>query len=307
MKIIYMGTPDFAVPPLKALAEAGHEMLYAVTRPDAAAKRGKKVLCSPVKEAAAEAGIPVLQPVKIRGNEEFINTLKEAAPDVIVVCAYGMILPQDILDIPARGCLNIHGSLLPRFRGAAPIQGAILAGDEVTGITIMQMEAGLDTGPMLCKDETPIGGKSCGELHDELSRMGARLITAALEQLDEIEPEEQDDSLATYAGMISKADGRADFTKSPEELERQIRAFDPWPGTFTSYGEQTLKLWAALPLQDACGEPAGTVVAVSDQGIDISAGGRILRVTKLQAPGRRRMETREYLKGNSIEIGTVLG
>lgn len=307
MRIVYMGTPDFAVPALQALHEAGHDIVYAVTRPDAKSNRGKKIRFSPVKEKALELGIPVLQPPKLRNNQEILQILGEAAPDVIVVAAYGRILPKEILDLPARGCINIHGSLLPRFRGAAPIQAALLEGDEVTGITIMQMAEGLDTGDMLLKRSTPVEHKNCGQLHEELSQMGASMITEVLAGLDDIVPEKQDDELATYAPMISKQDGAADFSRSPEQLERQMRAFDPWPGTFTSYKGDMMKLWEATPLQEETDAQPGTVLAAGPEGIDIAAGGRVLRVTELQMPGRRRVPVREYLKGNAIEIGTVLG
>lgn len=307
MKIVYMGTPDFAVPALQALHEAGHEIVYAVTRPDAKSNRGKKIHFSPIKEKALELGIPVLQPRKLRDNQEILQTLGQAAPDVIVVAAYGRILPREILELPARGCINIHGSLLPRFRGAAPIQAALLEGDVVTGITIMQMAEGLDTGDMLLKRSTPVEHKNCGDLHEELSRMGASMITEVLEHLDEIVPQKQDDSLATYAPMISKQDGQVDFSRSPEQLERQMRAFDPWPGTFTYYDGAMMKLWEGVPLQETTDAKPGTVLSAGPEGVDIAAGGRILRVTMLQMPGRRRMAAKEYLKGNAIEIGTVLG
>lgn len=308
MRLIYMGTPDFAVPPMEMLAQAGHETIYAVTQPDAVRDRGKKVKFSPVKEKAIELGIPVLQPTKIRKNEEFAKLLREAAPDAAIVAAYGKILPADILNIPKYGCLNIHGSLLPRFRGAAPIQAAIIAGDEKTGITIMRMDEGLDTGDMVAKAETPIAGKTCEELHDELAMMGAKLITKTLEDIDGslAGAEKQDDALSTYAPMISKADGHIDFSRSPEEIERRIRAFDPWPGTFAEMNGKTFKLWKAVALDQETDAAAGTVVAAGKEGLDISAGGRILRVTQIQAPGKKRMETGDYLRGNVIEIGTVL-
>lgn len=302
-----MGTPDFAVPALQALHEAGHEITGVVTRPDAKSNRGKKIHFSPVKEKALELGLTVMQPEKLRGNEEFLQTLQEAAPDVIVVAAYGRILPPQILHLPEKGCLNIHGSLLPRFRGAAPIQAALLEGDETTGITIMQMEEGLDTGAMLLQGSTPVEKKNCGQMHEELAEMGARLITEALERLDELVPRPQDDALATYAPMISKKDGEVDFSQSPERIERQIRAFDPWPGTFTYYGDKMMKLWGAICIDQEASQAPGTVLATSPEGIDIAAGGRILRVTQLQMPGRKRTPAAEYLKGNAIEIGTVLG
>lgn len=302
-----MGTPDFAVPALKALHEAGHEIAYVVTRPDAKSNRGKKIHFSPVKETAIALGLPVLQPAKLRGNEEILAQLTEAAPDVIIVAAYGRILPKEILDLPAKGCINIHGSLLPRFRGAAPIQAALLEGDEITGVTIMQMEEGLDTGDMLLKGETSTDHKNCGQMHEELSEMGARLIVEALAGLDGLQPEKQDDALATYAPMISKKDGQVDFGQPPERIERQMRAFDPWPGTYTYYGEAMMKLWQGQALEETSDAAPGTVLRTGREGIDIAAGGRILRVTELQMPGKRRTPAREYLKGNSIEIGTVLG
>ena len=307
MRIVYMGTPDFAVPALQALHDAGHELAAVVTRPDAKANRGNKIHFSPVKEKALELGIPVLQPAKLRGNEEILGELARIAPDVIVVAAYGRILPKEILDLPARGCLNIHGSLLPRFRGAAPIQAALLAGDEVTGITIMQMGEGLDTGDMLLKGSTSAAGKTCGQMHLELAQMGGELITEALDHLDELVPEKQDDALATYAPMISKKDGLVDFNKSPEEIERQMRAFDPWPGTYTFYQGNMMKFWQGCSLEQETDQAPGTVLAAGLEGIDIACGGRILRVTQLQMPGKKRTEVKEYLKGNSIEIGTVLG
>lgn len=308
MRLIYMGTPDFAVPPMEMLAQAGHEIIYAVTQPDAVRDRGKKVKFSPVKEKAIELGIPVLQPSKIRKNEEFAQLLREAAPDAAIVSAYGKILPAGILNIPKYGCLNIHGSLLPRFRGAAPIQAAIIAGDEETGVTIMHMDEGLDTGDMVAKAATPIGSKTCEELHDELAEMGAKLITETLEDIEGAlrRAEKQDDALSTYAPMLSKADGHIDFSLSPEEIERRIRAFDPWPGSYAEMNGKTYKLWKAVALDQETDAAAGTVVAAGKDGLDISAGGRILKVTQIQAPGKKRMETGDYLRGNVIEIGTVL-
>ena len=308
MRLIYMGTPDFAVPALEMLAEAGHEIAYVVTQPDAVRDRGKKVKFPPVKEKAVELGIPVLQPEKIRRNEEFAQTLREAQPDVAIVAAYGKILPAHILDIPKYGCLNIHGSLLPRHRGAAPIQAAIIAGDEETGITIMHMNEGLDTGDMLAKASTPVGRKNCEELHDELARIGGRLIVETLADLEGAlaKAEKQDDAQSTYAPMISKADGHIDFGLAPEEIERRMRAFDPWPGTFAEIDGKTFKLWRAEALADRTDAPDGTVIAAGKEGLDIAAGGSVLRVTQLQAPGKKRMETGDYLRGNSIEIGTVL-
>lgn len=307
MRIVYMGTPDFAVPALERLSSEGHEVAAVVTRADARRNRGKKIVFSPVKAKAVEMGIPVLQPEKVRGNDEFIEELTALAPDVIVVAAYGMILPKEVLDMPKYGCINIHGSLLPRFRGAAPIQAAILSGDKETGITIMQMDEGLDRGDMLLKRSTPIDDKTCGMLHDELALMGADMIAETLENIDNIRPEKQSEEEATYAPMISKEDGRADFTQRPDVMERRIRAFDPWPGVFTSMDETMMKLWRAEVAEGSCAEAPGTVIAAGDEGIDISCGGGILRIKELQMAGRKRVSAAEYLRGKTIERGRILG
>lgn len=307
MKVVFMGTPDFAVPALDSIAAAGHRVEAVVTRADAKRGRGKKVVFSPVKEKAIELGIPVLQPDRIKGNEEFMVEMEKIRPDVIVVAAYGRILPEELLKLPTYGCINIHGSILPRFRGAAPIQAAILEGDEETGITLMQMDEGLDTGDMLMKRTTPIDMKTAGQLHDELAEMGAEMIVDILGDIDNIHPEPQDEALATYAPMISKEDGRIDFAFAPEKIERRTRAFDPWPGTFTQYGEDTMKLWKVETIDTPCEQAPGTIVDVSDEGIDVSCGGGLIRIKELQMPGRKRVPIREYLKGNTIEIGRVLG
>ncbi len=309
MKIIYMGTPDFAVPALEALAAAGHEIGYVVTQPDAVRDRGKKVKMTPVKEKALELGIEVLQPERVKGDDEFFATISAYEPDLIVVTAYGQILPKNVLDLPKLGCVNIHGSLLPRWRGAAPIQRSIQAGDEETGITIMYMEEGLDTGAMLSKRSTPIADKNGEQLHDELSVMGAELLVETLPKLEagELTPEEQDDSLSTYAKMLYKKEGEIDFTKSPEEIERMIRAFDSWPGAFTAYGDKVMKIWKASVKNVVNAAEPGTVTAVSKAGIEIAAGGSTLVAEIIQMPGKKRVAVGEFLKGNNIEIGTVLG
>ena len=306
MKIVYMGTPDFAVPPLTAMAEAGHEIAAVVTKQDAVSGRGKKVRFSPVKEKALELGIEVLQPGKVKGNEEFLGQLREIAPDIIVVAAYGKILPKEVLELPPKGCINVHASLLPRFRGAAPIQAAIIEGDEQTGVTIMKMEEGLDTGDMLTQTAVTIGEMTGEQLHDALAEAGAKLLVETLEKLDSITPRKQDDEKSTYAPMISKEDGHADFGMDPARLSRIMRAFDPWPGTFCFMGDLQIKLWHGTDLGTPCDAPQGTVVAVGAEGIDISAGGGLLRVDTIQVPGKKRVAVKEYLKGNSIEIGTVL-
>lgn len=307
MKIIYMGTPDFAVPSLEALHGSGHEIPYVVTQPDAVRDRGKKIKFSPVKEKALALGMEVLQPERIRGNSEFIRRLKDAAPDLIAVAAYGQILPKEVLEIPAFGCVNVHGSLLPRFRGASPIQRAILEGDEETGVTIMYMAEGLDNGDMLAKASTPVGEKTGQQLHDELAVMGAKLLTDVIPDIAHITAEPQNDADSTYAPMISKKDGHVDFSRMPEEILRMVRAFTPWPGTYFFYGEKQFKLHEAREMGGITAAAPGTVLGVSAEGLDVAAGGRVLRITQIQAPGKKRVEIKEYLKGNSIEIGTVLG
>lgn len=306
MRIVYMGTPEFAVPSLEKLAERGHDIPYVVTQPDSVRDRGKKVKFSPVKEKAVELGIKVLQPEKIKDNAEFEETLKRAEPDVIAVAAYGRILPGSILDMPKFGCINVHGSLLPRFRGAAPIQRAIMEGDEETGVTIMYMEEGIDTGGMLAKARTPIGRKTAAQLHDELAVMGAELLADTLENMETLKAEAQDESKATYAPMISKKDGHIDFSKDPDEIERMMRAFDPWPGAYAFFGDKQIKLWRSEPVDEETGKADGTVADVREDCLIVAAGGRALKVTEIQMPGKKRVEIKEYLKGNSIEIGSVL-
>lgn len=308
MNIVYMGTPDFAVPALEKLA-AEHRVSCVVTQPDAVRDRGKKIKMTPVKEKALELGITVLQPEKIKKNEGFLEELRSFEPDLIVVAAYGQILPKEVLELPKLGCVNIHGSLLPRFRGAAPIQRAILEGEEETGITIMYMEEGLDTGAMLAKRSTPIEKKNGEQLHDELALMGAELLMETIPKLEagELTAQPQDDAKSTYAPMISKKDGEIDFTKSPAQIERLIRAFDPWPGAFTSYKGKLLKIWEADVSAAENTAAPGTITGVSEKGIEISAGGGTLIARKIQLPGKKRVAVADYLKGNSIETGSVLG
>ena len=309
MKTVFMGTPDFAAVILKALADSRHQVMFAVTQPDKARNRGKKIQYTPVKELALKKGIDVLQPEKVRGNEELFNILKNCSPDIIVVAAYGQILPKEILELPKYGCINVHASLLPKLRGAAPIQRAILEGDRTTGVTIMQMAEGLDTGDMLLKESVEIGRMNYSQLHDRLAEIGSRLLLETLDMIEEgrVHPEKQDDSISTYAYMISKQDGKISFEKSPEEIERLIRGFDPWPGAFCSYEDMTMKLWKAEPLEETTeGIKPGTVISADERGIKIACGGRAIMVTEIQVPGKKRVEVKEYLKGNRIAAGTVL-
>jgi len=304
-----MGTPEFAAEILARLAVSGHEIGYAVSQPDKAKNRGKKLLPTPVKEEAERRGITVLQPEKIKGNNEFLDTLRAYAPDLIAVAAYGKLLPKEILDLPRLGCINVHGSLLPRHRGAAPVQRAIMEGDKITGVTLMYMAEGLDTGDMIAKAETEVGRKTTGELLSELAEAGGDLLVSKLADIEagRITREKQDDAQATYAAMLSKEDGRIDFTDAPEKIERLIRGTAPWPGAYTSLAGETLKIWAAEPLETKTDAACGTVLAAGKNGIEIAAGGKILRVLELQAPGKRRMSADDYLRGNKLETGIRLG
>jgi methionyl-tRNA formyltransferase len=309
MKIVYMGTPDFAVPPLQKLCEGGYRVELVVTQPDKARDRGKKVQFTPVKAKALEFGIEVLQPEKIKGNEEFLNRIKGINPDVIIVAAYGKILPPELLKIPRLGCINIHASLLPKYRGAAPIHRSVIEGEEMTGVTLMYMEEGLDTGDMIAARSTKIDRKTTAELHDELSDMGADLLIKTLPGIEMgiSGRTRQDDSKATYAPMIGKADERVDFSKTPEEVERLIRGLNSWPGAFTTYQGERMKLWDADALDENTDKPDGTITDVSKNGIKVAARGRILLLKRIQMPGKKAMEVSEYLAGNKIETGEVLG
>ena len=308
MKIVFMGTPDFAVPSLSALIDSPHEVGLVVSQPDAARDRGKKLKATPVKERALQSGIEVLQPEKVRGNADFMQRLTDYGPDLIAVAAYGRLLPAEVLELPGYGCINVHASLLPRNRGAAPIQKAVMDGDEKTGVTIMEIGEGLDTGDMLAKWETPIGSKTSGELHEELAAAGGKLLVKTIDALekDGIKAVRQDEGLATYAPMISKKDGKIDFSRTPAEIDRLVRAMDPWPGAYAQYGNAAMKIWKVSVSEGDCEKPPGTIVGVSDGGIEVSAGGGRLNIEIMQMPGKKRMPVKDYLRGNKIEINAVL-
>jgi methionyl-tRNA formyltransferase len=308
MKIAFMGTPEFAVTVLEGLLNTKHEVGLVATQPDKAKNRGKKIQYTPVKEKALEHNIKVLQPEKVRGNEEFLEELKDYRPDIIVVVAYGQILPKEVLELPKYGCINVHASLLPRLRGAAPIQRAIIEGDEETGVTIMQMSEGLDTGDMLAKESIKIGTMNYSMLHDALAEIGARLMVYTLDLIEEgkISPEPQDDSKSSYAKMVFKQEGKIDFTRQPEAVERLIRGFDPWPGAFCEYEDMVMKLWKAQPLCENTGKEPGTIIEVSARGIKIACGDGALLVSEIQIPGKKRVAVSEYLKGNQIKEGIIL-
>ena len=308
MKTVFMGTPDFAMMILDAMIKADLEIGYVFTQPDKARNRGK-VTVTPVKALALEHGIEVIQPEKVKGNEEVMDKLREYGPDIIVVAAYGQIIPKEILELPRFGCINVHASLLPKYRGASPIQHVILDGEKTSGVTIMQMAEGLDTGDMLSKAEINIEGMTADVLHDELGKIGAELLVKTLPLLEngEITPEKQDDRLANYVGMIRKEDGRIDFeNKTAEEIERQVRAFDSWPGAFCKYNDATMKIRGAEICEGNSANEPGYVIAVGPEGIDVACKSGILRITKLQMPGKKAMASDAFLRGNKIEIGTVL-
>ncbi|MFC0587867.1 methionyl-tRNA formyltransferase [Novosphingobium aquiterrae] len=300
MRAIFMGTPDFAVPALEALVEAGHEVVCAYSQPPRPAGRGKQLLASPVHRAAEFRGIPVRTPISLRDLEAQASFAALEA-DVAVVAAYGLILPQPVLDAPKHGCLNVHASLLPRWRGAAPIHRAILAGDPVTGVTIMQMEAGLDTGPMLAVARTPIEDKTAGELTQELAEIGGRLMVEVLSDLPERRAEPQPDLGVTYAKKIDKAESRIDFARAAEQVERQVRAFAPAPGAFFELdGERYRVLKVELVNREGA---AGTTL---DDRLTIACGHSAVRPVLIQRAGRPVMGVDELLRGRVVPAGTRL-
>lgn len=306
MKIMFMGTPDFAVPVLeKLIASKKHEVVVVVTKPDKARGRGANVSFSPVKEVAVREGIPVLQPVKIR-EEQSVAELKEYPVDAAVVVAFGQILSREILDMPQYGCINVHGSLLPRWRGAAPIQWSILAGDQVTGITTMLMDEGVDTGDMLLTKEVSIGERETGgELFDRMSVLGADVLLETLEAVEAgtIQPQKQDNESSTYAKILTKELGRLDFGKPAKELERFVRGLNPWPSAYTSYEGKTLKIWDASVDGQQIDAVPGEIVTVGKESFSIKTGEGNLVVHEVQLEGKRRMKVGDFLCGIALKKG----
>jgi len=297
MKLAFMGSPDFSVPALRALVAAGHEVAVVYAQPPKPAGRGQKEQKCPVHQAAEALGLPVRTPRKLRGNDEELEAFQALGLDAAVVAAYGLILPQAFLDAPKRGCLNIHASLLPRWRGAGPIQAAIAEGDVETGITIMQMEAGLDTGPMLRREALPIGEHdTAADLHDKLAEIGAKLILAELEHPSA--PVAQNDALANYAPKLSREDARLNFSLPAAVLERRIRAFTPWPGALGLLGDMVIKILAA---EVVLGE--GVPGTILDDKFTIACGEGALRPTRLQRAGKSAMSTAEFLRGFTLPEG----
>lgn len=304
MRIVFMGTPDFAASVLSELASQ-HEVVAVYTRPDAVRGRGKQLVPSPVKVEACERGIPVFAPKTLRDADEQ-QALAALEPDVICVAAYGMLLPAEVLSIPEHGCLNVHASLLPRWRGAAPIQWAVIAGDEMAGVTTMQMAEGLDTGDMLLTYETKVGEKeTAGELFDRLAQSGAELLTQTLVKLDEIEPRPQDDAQSCYAHMLDKQMAVIDWSKSAHEIDCLIRGLNPWPIALTSLAGERLKVFAA---EKAAGNgEAGTVLeADPKKGLTVACGEGALKLIEIQLVGGKRMKATDFLRGHAIEVGTKL-
>jgi methionyl-tRNA formyltransferase len=303
MRVAFAGTPEFARIALAAILDAGHAVPLVLTQPDRPAGRGQKLAMSPVKQLALDHGLPVHQPERLKDPATH-EPLRAADVDLLVVAAYGLILPQAVLDIPRRGCINIHASLLPRWRGAAPIQRAIEAGDSATGVTIMGVEAGLDSGPMLLAEALPIEvNDTAATLHDKLAVLGARLVVAALDRFDTLVPVPQPAAGITYAAKIGKAEAALDFRQPAAELSRRIRAFDPFPGGSARLGEDIVKVWRAEPVAGA-GVP-GTVLAAGRDGIVVACGDGALRLTELQKPGGRRLPVADFLRGCPVAPGAV--
>lgn len=301
MRLVFMGSPDFAVPALRALVEAGHEVVAVYCQPPRPAGRGHNLQSCPVQMAAEDLGLTVRFPAKLRGNAEALAAFQALDADAAVVAAYGLILPRAWLDTPRRGCINIHASLLPRWRGAAPIHAAILAGDAETGVTIMQMDEGLDTGPMLMEGRVAIGPQDrLGQVHDALAEIGARLILRVLDENPPPVPQPKDG--ATYAPRLTRENGRIDWTKPADAILRQIRAFDPWPGTFTTLGPDTLKV---LEAEAAPGQ--GEAGRVIDDNLTIACGEGALRILRLQRAGRAPVAAGDFLRGMAVPVGSLLG
>ncbi|MBY6117981.1 methionyl-tRNA formyltransferase [Mameliella alba] len=302
MRVVFMGTPDFSVPVLDALHAAGHDIACVYCQPPRPAGRGKKDRPTPVHQRALALGLPVRHPERLKSPEDQA-AFADLNVDVAVVVAYGLILPQPVLDAPKHGCLNIHASLLPRWRGAAPIHRAIMAGDPETGVCIMQMEAGLDTGPVLLREATRIGAtETTGELHDRLSRMGAQLITQALDRIDDLVPEPQPEEGVTYAAKIDKAEAAVDWTRPAEEISRQVRGLAPFPGAWTTHGGDRIKLLGAEPAEGQ-GAP-GTLL---DDRFTVACGTGALRITRAQRAGKGAQDAATFLNGCPLPRGTQLG
>lgn len=311
MKIVFMGTPDYAARALEALIKAGHEVTAVVTQPDRPKGRSGQVQCSPVKECAVSYGIGVLQPIKIK-TPEAIAELRKHAADIFVVAAFGQILSKEILEMPRFGCVNIHASLLPKYRGAAPINQCIIDGEKETGVTIMQMDAGIDTGDILTQKKVILEDKETAEtLFDKLAQAGAALVVETLPKIEQgvITPTKQQESCASYVKMMDKAKGKIDWTCDAVSMERLVRGLNPWPSAYTFYQGKTMKIWRSdvveMSAEDT--EQPGTIIRISKDFFDVACGKGILRIYELQLEGKKRMDTKSFLLGNPWKAGMLLG
>ena len=307
IRTVFMGTPEFALPTLQGLLDVGVNLVGVYTQPDRPKGRGKKLAASPVKELALAHQLPVFQPERLR-KPEAVEELRRLAPDLIVVVAYGQILPKSVLEIPRFQCINVHASLLPKYRGAAPINKAIVDGESETGVTTMLMDVGLDTGAMLVKRRTPIGpDETAGEVHDRLALLGREAMEETLQLLcaDELTPEEQDDALSTYAPMMSKEDGLIDWSRCARQIHNQVRGLDPWPGAYTCLDGQVLKIARTSISEEGFGAP-GEVLRADSREIRVACGQGVLTIGELQLPGKKRLAARDFLSGHPLPVGSRL-
>jgi len=303
MNILFMGTPDFAVESLKRLIESKHKVVAVVTQPDKKRNRGK-ITFSPVKDMAISNNIKVLQPIRIKDNVEFMEELSNIEFDIIIVVAFGQILPKNVLELPEFGCINVHGSLLPKLRGASPIHHAILNNEEFTGISIMKMEEGLDSGPVYAMSKTKIDNKYVEELHDELAIMGGELLISTIDKIENegLEPIVQEHDMSTYAPIINKSDGKIDFNESSEFIQRKIRAFNAWPGAYANLNDKTYKFFKSDTVETDIKAENGEIIEISDS-ITIKCSKGAIKVSEIQAQGKNRMKVSEFVKGNQLKKG----
>ena len=309
MKILFMGTPDFSVSTLKFLVEKKLNVIGVITQPDKPKGRGNKVLMTPVKEAAIAYGIEVYQPKKIK-DKEFVEIIKDMNPDLIIVVAFGQLLSKEILDIPKFGCINIHASLLPKYRGAAPINWAIINGEKVTGVTTMFMDEGLDTGDMILKKEIEIKQEdTAGTLFQKLAVLGTQVLDDTLELIKEnkLVREKQNDELSSYAPIMDKTLGNINWDKSAREISNLIKGTNPWPSSYTQYKNLKMKIWESRVLDEECVDKAGKIISVNKDGIKVNTKDKILLITQIQMPDKKRMNVGEYIKGNEVETDIILG